>query len=132
MKNKELFDVLSKSYLLALKTQHYHWNVVGSDFYQLHKLFDEQYHEILSCIDDIAERIRVLGEKVPSIITSVVNIDAEISGIDMINDLVSDHEDITRLLQAAIKVTDDVTSGMLEGRLQAHQKHLWFLNSIIG
>ncbi|NJL61579.1 MAG: DNA starvation/stationary phase protection protein Dps [Methylacidiphilales bacterium] len=38
-----------------------HWNVKGSDFYQLHQLFDEIAGELEEFIDLFAERITALG-----------------------------------------------------------------------
>jgi len=53
--------ILAGTYALYLKTQYYHWNVVGAEFYNLHKMFEEQYEELRDAVDDIAERIRTLG-----------------------------------------------------------------------
>ena len=68
MKNHQTIQNLEKlladSYALALKTQNYHWNVVGENFKPLHELFGAQYEEIADAIDEIAERIRALGSKV--------------------------------------------------------------------
>ncbi|MEH2184278.1 DNA starvation/stationary phase protection protein Dps [Nostoc sp.] len=46
-----------------LKTQakQAHWNVKGTDFYQLHLLFDEIAGELEGFIDLIAERVTALG-----------------------------------------------------------------------
>lgn len=46
-----------------LKTQvkQAHWNVKGTDFYQLHELFDEMAEELEEYIDMVAERITALG-----------------------------------------------------------------------
>ena len=40
--NKTLTDEV----VLYSKTRNYHWNVTGSNFGQLHKLFEDQYNEI--------------------------------------------------------------------------------------
>ena len=44
------------------KLRNYHWNVKGSDFFDLHEQFESQYTEAIKNIDDIAERIRIFGE----------------------------------------------------------------------
>ncbi|MBW4564468.1 MAG: DNA starvation/stationary phase protection protein Dps [Mojavia pulchra JT2-VF2] len=48
---------------LDLKTQvkQAHWNVKGTDFYQLHELFDELAGELEEYVDMIAERVTALG-----------------------------------------------------------------------
>ncbi len=44
------------------KLQNFHWNVVGSDFFDVHDVTEELYRESVNDIDRIAERIRVFGE----------------------------------------------------------------------
>jgi len=39
----------------------HHWQVAGPTFYQLHLLFDKHYEEQSKIVDDIAERIQLLG-----------------------------------------------------------------------
>jgi len=38
-----------------------HWQVVGHTFYQLHLLFDKHYEEQSTLVDQVAERIQLLG-----------------------------------------------------------------------
>src|SRR2546425_3251968 len=38
-----------------------HWQVAGPTFYQLHLLFDKHYDEQVELVDQIAERIQLLG-----------------------------------------------------------------------
>src|SRR5256885_16018188 len=38
-----------------------HWHVAGPTFYQLHLLFDKHYGEQVELVDQIAERIQLLG-----------------------------------------------------------------------
>lgn len=61
-----LKTALADNYALYLKTQNYHWNVIGPNFRALHLLFEEQYTDLFTANDDIAERIRTLGAKVPA------------------------------------------------------------------
>lgn len=39
----------------------YHWQVAGHTFYELHRLFDKHAEEQSKLVDEIAERIQVLG-----------------------------------------------------------------------
>ena len=39
----------------------YHWHVAGHTFYQLHLLFDKHAEEQTTLVDEIAERIQLLG-----------------------------------------------------------------------
>ena len=52
--------VLGSTFAAGLKAHGYHWNVIGSDFPQLHDFFAEIYEEYEGSVDDIAEQIRQL------------------------------------------------------------------------
>ena len=53
-----LSRLLADSYTLYLKTHNYHWNVTGPLFNTLHAMFEQQYTELATAVDEIAERIR--------------------------------------------------------------------------
>jgi starvation-inducible DNA-binding protein len=55
--NQQLADTLD----LYTQTKQAHWNVKGMHFIALHELFDKLAGEILSFVDDIAERATALG-----------------------------------------------------------------------
>lgn len=55
--NQILVDTMT---LRDLYKKH-HWQVSGSTFYQLHLLFDKHYDEQVELVDQIAERIQLLG-----------------------------------------------------------------------
>lgn len=62
---EQVIELLNKTLAasLDLKTQvkQAHWNVKGTDFYQLHELFDEIAGELEEFIDLFAERITALA-----------------------------------------------------------------------
>src|SRR5581483_5832852 len=62
---KLLGGVLADESVLLVKTKNYHWNVVGPDFMELHEFFDGQYGKIAGFVDELAERVRSVGEKAP-------------------------------------------------------------------
>ena len=55
--NQILADVIT---LRDLYKKH-HWQVAGHTFYQLHLLFDKHAEQLTELIDEIAERIQILG-----------------------------------------------------------------------
>ena len=69
-----LTKVLADSYALYLKTHGYHWNVRGSNFNELHALFMAQYTEMWQALDEVAERIRALGEFAPQGYSAFANL----------------------------------------------------------
>lgn len=60
-----LSRLLADSYTMYLQTHNFHWNVTGPMFSTLHTLFETQYTELATAVDEIAERIRALGVKAP-------------------------------------------------------------------
>src|SRR5689334_23928166 len=60
-----LSRVLADTYTLYLKTHNFHWNVEGPQFNTLHLMFEQQYTELATAVDLIAERIRALGFPAP-------------------------------------------------------------------
>jgi len=57
---------LADTTIVYYKTHAFHWNVEGPNFYGLHLMLEKFYTKIWKSIDEIAERIRALGEKAPS------------------------------------------------------------------
>ena len=48
---KLLSDTQASLFVLFQKTWVYHWNVTGSEFYQFHTVFGEQYEAMFEEID---------------------------------------------------------------------------------
>ena len=138
---KILEVLLANSYVLALKTQYAHWNITGINFISLHNLFEEQYNDLHSAVDVIAERIRALDEmtlgsfKAYLALTSLQEADAEQGEVAIVTMLRDDHKHMIKDLRGDIeslsKLNDEVTVGLLTDRLGTHEKMLWMLNSLL-
>lgn len=59
--NRVLNQHLADAFDLMSQVKQAHWNVKGSDFWQLHKLFDELAEQAEDWIDELAERVVALG-----------------------------------------------------------------------
>jgi len=143
MSNKPVTEglkrVLADTYTLYLKTQNYHWNVEGRHFRSLHLMFEEQYTELAAANDEIAERIRALGEKAPGSYAEFVKLatikegNSELDENQMVKDLYQSHQTIVatlkKALAAAQKADDEPTADILIGRLAIHEKTAWMLRS---
>lgn len=55
--NQQLAETLD----LYTQTKQAHWNIKGSDFFQLHELFDQLATDVFGFVDTIAERVTALG-----------------------------------------------------------------------
>lgn len=126
-------------YTLYLKTQNYHWNVVGPQFKSLHVMFDEQYHELADAVDAIAERIRALDEIAPATFSEFLDLKTISEGkshydaMKMIQDLVQSHTTVCDLMHdictLATDEADDATLNLIGERLEVHEKTIWMLKS---
>ncbi|MEA2601649.1 MAG: starvation-inducible DNA-binding protein [Acidobacteriota bacterium] len=58
---ENLNQVLADTITLRDLYKKHHWQVAGHTFYQLHLLFDKHYEEQNALVDQIAERIQLLG-----------------------------------------------------------------------
>lgn len=136
-----LSRLLADSYILFLKTHNYHWNVTGPTFMGLHNLFEEQYTELFTAVDEIAERIRTLGEKAPGsfeVFSKLSQIKEETGHPDaqlMIKNLVLGQEAVAQtareVMAVASKVGDESSVDLLAQRMQVHEKNAWMLRSLI-
>jgi starvation-inducible DNA-binding protein len=136
-----LSRVLADTYSLYLKTHHFHWNVEGPMFNTLHLMFMDQYTELWTALDAVAERIRSLGFPAPgtgkefSKLTSIEETEGVPEALDMVRLLVAGHEAVARTARqafpAAEKAGDESTCDLLTQRLQIHEKTAWMLRSLL-
>lgn len=136
-----LSKLLADSYTLYLKTHYYHWNVTGPMFQTLHNMFEEQYTELATAVDEIAERIRALGVYSPgtykefSKLSSIKEDEKVPSAQQMIKNLVEGHESVIRTAREGISVADgandDASADLFTGRTQLHEKTAWMLRSLL-
>ncbi|MDN3506552.1 MAG: DNA starvation/stationary phase protection protein [Simkaniaceae bacterium] len=134
-----LAKLLADTYVLYVKTQNFHWNVHGPEFFSLHKLSQEQYEEMAEAIDEIAERIRALGFFVEGSMESFLKLtsiteDHEISPKHAyIEHLVKAHEAVIRDCRALGDLSEDhhdhATVDLMGRRLGFHEKASWMLRS---
>lgn len=134
-----LRKVLADTFVLYLKTHSFHWNVTGPQFKSLHELFMEQYTELWNATDEIAERIRILGDWAPNGWADMMkNASLTETGqlpdaAGMVQALADDNRAIVRtimpVLKAAQEAGDEATADILIQRIQVHEKAAWMLAS---
>ncbi|MAE51708.1 MAG: DNA starvation/stationary phase protection protein [Micavibrio sp.] len=143
MSNKDVANalkaVLADTFVLYFKTHSFHWNVTGPHFKSLHELFEEQYNEIWAATDEIAERIRTLGEFAPNNYDEMAKIATLTpSGQtpdeqSMVQILADDNRAIVKTLYNALKTAendnDEATVDLMVERISTHEKAAWMLES---
>ncbi|NVJ61146.1 MAG: DNA starvation/stationary phase protection protein [Gammaproteobacteria bacterium] len=136
-----LSEALADSYMLYLKTQNVHWNVVGPNFYSIHELTEKQYEDMAEAVDVIAERIRAIGFTAPGSFTEFANYTAlrddnkERNAEEMVRHLMESNEMISKRLRSAAEEAENVqdvrTADLLTERIGQHEENAWMLRSII-
>jgi starvation-inducible DNA-binding protein len=135
-----LMRLLADTYTLYLKTHGYHWNIEGPHFQQLHALFMEQYTEMWTASDELAERIRALGYYAPGSYSQMAKLtqlseedDTPPDWKDMVRTLAKGHEHVARtareVLRTAEAAGDDATSDVVAPRVTLHEKTAWMLRA---
>jgi starvation-inducible DNA-binding protein len=136
-----LSRVLADTYVLYGKTHGFHWNVTGPMFNTLHLMFMEQYTELWTALDEIAERIRALGVPAPfgSTLSALASLEDSSSltpaAMQMVRELVDGHEAVARTARSVFSMADEAndqpSADLLTQRLQIHEKTAWMLRSLL-
>jgi|TARA_B110000902_G_C14294277_1_gene582480 starvation-inducible DNA-binding protein len=131
--------LLADSYTLYLQTHNFHWNVTGSQFRELHLMFEEHYTELAIAVDDIAERIRTLDVPAPgtykefSKLSSIKEVDGVPSSAEMVELLMRGHEQVIKTSREVLKIAqaadDESTASLVSDRMRIHEKTAWMLRA---
>ena len=142
---EDLYELLYESqaslFQLFQKTWVYHWNVVGSDFYQLHTVFGEQYTAMFEELDRLTEHMRYLRMKAPAQLSRVLDLskieEADVNPTDkvMISQLMNDNKKIiyifSKVSEEAEKNKSYATTNMIQDLMESHGKFVWMLRSFL-
>ncbi len=134
--------VVADSYALIAQTHLCHWNVRGPGFFALHQAFEEQYTELFTAVDEIAERVRALGALAPgglqnlATLAGMTELEEDASAEVMVQHLADCNQKIVDDLAAArdmaAEADDSETEDLMIARIQLHQKTIWMLKSFLG
>ncbi|MFM7634176.1 MAG: Dps family protein [Cyanobacteriota bacterium] len=110
-------------------------------FNTLHLMVMEQYSELWTALDGIAERIRALGFPAPYGGTAIASLSSipESGGtpaaLEMVRELVMGHGAVARTIRTvftlAEQANDQPSADLLTQRLQIHEKTAWMLRSLL-
>jgi len=145
MKTKELVNSLN-SLLSDLQVTYQnlrtlHWLVEGRDFFMLHKLYEDYYTETADVVDEVAERVLMLGGK-PLFLFSDYLQNAKVEpvkevpkGKDSLKVVVSNYEhllgEFRKLLSHASEENDEGTVALMSELIGSTEKKLWMLNATL-
>jgi starvation-inducible DNA-binding protein len=136
-----LSKILADEFILYTKSRNAHWNVEGNNFYVMHKFLEKQYEQLDTIIDEVAERIRMIGHYAPGTVKQfldlthfVESIRDKNNGNGFIKELLADHEVIIihlreNIIQLDVEFHDAGTSDFITGLLKTHEQMAWMLRA---
>jgi starvation-inducible DNA-binding protein len=134
-----LNQVLADTTILYSLYKKHHWLVAGHTFYQLHLLFDKHAEEQLALIDDLAERVQLLGGIAisdPRHVAEITKIERPPNGREevpaMISRLLDAHETILNEVREAIEATEEnkdwgTNDLLMSDVLRTNELQVWFI-----
>lgn len=135
----ELNILLADFHLYYQKLRNFHWNIVGSNFFDLHDKFEEMYNEAITKIDEIAERILTLRFQPMSNYSDYIeasNLSESASDLEdheMVKSLIADHATmITQMRMVIAKAgdaSDEGTIDLIGSYVADLEKTSWMLDA---
>lgn len=138
---RALNNILADEFVLYTKTRNAHWNVEGPDFHAQHLFFEDQYKKLEDIVDNVAERIRVLGHYAEATMGGFLKLThlteqtrEKNDSHGFIKELLSDHESIITELREKINPMaeewhDAGTSDFITNLMEKHEKMAWMLRA---
>ena len=131
---------VANGFVLYANYKQYHWQTYGPLFRDLHKLFDKFAKEVQETIDELAERVRMIGQDPPALNemldTATVAMAAPHSTVrEMVEEARTNAliviEEFRRAARTADEHDDPGTVDVCSRFVQIHEKQEWWLRDIL-
>jgi len=131
---------LADTFDLYSQLKQAHWNVKGSDFYQLHLLYDQVAEDVFPYVDEIAERATQLGGQAlgtARMAASASSLDEypvdAVEGADTVgavaDRLAAYAASVREAVDTAADLGDQSTSDLFTEISRTVDKYLWFVEA---
>lgn len=138
---QELRRQVANAFVLYANYKHYHWQTYGPLFRDLHKLFDRLADEVLATIDELAERVRMIGQDPPAHLLeaadlATVAVAAPHSTMREMAEEADGHlliviKELRRAAKIADEHGDPGTVDLFSKVVQIHEKHEWWMRDLL-
>jgi len=139
--SEKLNALLSNYEVYYQNLRGFHWNVIGSNFFELHEKFEELYTRAHDYIDEIAERILTLeGKPLHTFTDFLANSRIKESrniedGVEMVKVVLDNLRTIVGLerevLSEASEAGDEGTASLISDYIKEQEKTIWMLNAYV-
>lgn len=135
-------DVLLANYqVLYTNLRGFHWNIIGDKFFELHEIYEEYYTEFAEKIDEVAERIVMLGSTPENSFSNYLK-QATVKEVSRVSDWKEGSGNVLQTLQdllvnmrdihaAAIKAGDQGTVSLMNHHIKHAEKKIWMLSAYL-
>jgi starvation-inducible DNA-binding protein len=120
----------------------FHWNLKGSDFFELHLKFEELYNDAQLKIDEIAERILTLEETPLHTFQDYI----DVAEVKTVKNITNGREGIKitlanfqtlllverELMEMSSDAGDEGTNTLISDYISQTEKTVWMLSSFLG
>lgn len=137
----ELNVLLANFQLFYINVRGFHWNIKGTDFFELHLKFEELYTDAQLKIDEVAERILTLGHTPLHSYSSYL----EMSAIRPLINVSSGREALKHVVDAfavlliqerqilalAADAADEGTNALMSDYIRLQEKSVWMFQAYL-
>eukprot|EP01156_Anaeramoeba_ignava_P002145 Anaeramoba_ignava/a217681_59.p3 GENE.a217681_59~~a217681_59.p3 ORF type:complete len:152 (-),score=10.93 a217681_59:1511-1966(-) len=128
--------------VLNVKFHNLHWNVVGENFEQVHVYLEKLYDDFFLKFDEVAERIKMLGEFPKASLKDYLEIttikELGLEDVTVKKALEVAQEELKHLKSSALAIRkeadnndDFVTVSLMEDHVGVYDKEIWFIQSAL-
>ncbi|MGJ7459169.1 Dps family protein [Halomonas sp. MA07-2] len=139
---EKLNELLANYQIFYMNVRGYHWNVKGPQFFELHAKFEEFYTDLLTKVDEVAERILTLGHQpvhaysdyvTMSRITEAKDVtDGQACVLGTLQGFQTLIELQREILSLASDADDEGTAAQAGDYIREQEKTIWMLNAYLG
>lgn len=115
----------------------FHWNIKGHGFFVLHSKFEELYNDAAEKVDELAERVLMLGGTPANKfseylkVAKVKEVDGVSNADEALNNILETYSYLIaeerKLLSLASEVNDEVTVALMSDYIKEQEKMVWML-----
>lgn len=138
---EKLNDLLSNLQIFYMNVRGFHWNIRGEKFFELHQKFEDLYDDLLVKVDEVAERVRILGHTPIHIFSEYIKM-AQIKEIENLSDARSCVQSIVdslkiilekehAIMKLSAEMIDDATNAIVSQYISEHDKLVWMYEAFL-
>ena len=137
----QLNETFSDNFVNSYRVHSIHFNIVGPEFYSLHRLMKKIYEDSEAIQDDLGELIRALGALAPETIgdiLSLADLEDTVTGntpMDMVTFVLEGQEHMInsyrKLELAATSEGEQDIANFAQDRIRLHKKNAWMLRATL-